>query len=525
VIPPSKTFPSVCFFLFTAAAYTAAQNLTGVPAKLLLSADTTVSRPGGSAAIRIEVVDPDNKPVAVSKDVSVEMETKSEKGESQTKKVIIKAGQTNAVVDVSTATAGSVEVNASSPQLANGGTVFTVPKRPSVEQPTPSPAATPVATVAPLDIGQPVVTGAAPPSGGGTTSRSFHMRSTDFAGRRETGSAASSSGGSHVGGRAPASVNPFNNLAAAATRPAPNIGPSATPAANPQPAQKRSIHLKYYPKRPLRADDEDPATVVASISPEDPDHPEMSVYLWSDLGPLTPEPIKIPDGRVDGSAKLIGTGPGGVQVGYSYSVPAASAADEPLKINFIHPVWAPRLVPDERKITLLDSTEVAVEFVNRKGVLVPADVSRPVDISVDTGSGDLSQTQVTIAADASRGTTKFTPKRAGKVRLVARSPYLPEQFADIYVIIPFGLLGLCGLGSVLGALVAYWTETNASWKRIPIGFITGYVLYSALVCGILATPKIPHTYLLNPFVAVLIAIVGGFAGTKVFSALFKQFGL
>src|SRR5262249_18262128 len=223
----------------------------------------------------------------------------------------------------------------------------------------------------------------------------------------------------------------------------------------------------------------------------------------------------IPDGRVDGSAKLIATGPGSVQVGYSYSFPAASSADEPLKITFVHPVWAPRLVPSERKITLLDSTEVAIEFVNRNGIFVPADVPRPVDISIDAGSGDLSQTQVTIAADATRGTTKFTPKRAGRVRLVARSPYLPEQFAEIDVVTPFGFLGLCGLGGILGALVAYWTDNNAPWKRIPVGFITGYVLYSALVGGILLMPKIPHTYLLNPFVAVLIAIVGGFAGTKV----------
>ena len=117
----------------------------------------------------------------------------------------------------------------------------------------------------------------------------------------------------------------------------------------------------------------------------------------SDVGPLTPEPIEIPAGKVRGEGKLVATQPGVVHVWYEYSDPPVTASSDPLKIEFTHPVWAPKLVPTSPMVTLFDSVDVAVELVNYEGTSVPADEERKVAIRIAAGLGQLSATEVKFA--------------------------------------------------------------------------------------------------------------------------------
>lgn len=246
----------------------------------------------------------------------------------------------------------------------------------------------------------------------------------------------------------------------------------------------------------------------------------------SDLGPLTPEPIKIPKGDVIGRAKLVATRPGTVNVWYIYSTPSATVTDPPLTIEYTQPVWGPALVPAEPTVALFDYVDVAVELVDGHGTSVPADEDRPVYISVGTGAGKLSTTEVKFAPNESRQLTRFMPTRPGKVHLVATTPSLPRGGADIDVQMPWGLLGLCGLGSLLGALLAYWTKKGEkTWQRFIIGLITGSVLYLTLLFFGEAVGKIiPHAALLNPFVALLVPFFGGWGGTPVIAWLVRKLG-
>jgi hypothetical protein len=480
----------------------AAGDLTGIPAKIEV-AEASVS--GGQGQIKVSLVDPANSPAPAKKDLQLEIQTKSESGDIGKSIVTIKQGQTEALGTLPTKSAGIVEVTAIHPELAKGGTIIDVPK--SGETTTPSPTAAPITTVAPM-----VTVTPAEASSGAAASPAFPDRLRAW--RRETRNLTTRAAGS----RAPASV--------ASTEIAPEAaGVGGTPSGS-RTGPPPTLKLRYYPARKLRADERDPATVCAILPSDEPAWTDFSVFLMSDVGPLTPEPIKIPAGKVRGEGKLVATRPGTVQVWYEYSTPPATAPADTLKIDFTHPVWAPKLVPTSQTVTLFDSVDVAVELVNYEGTSVPADDERKVDIRIASGLGQLSATEVKFAPNDNRQITKFTPIKPGKVQLIANTTYLPElPPAELSVVTPYGLLALCGLGSVLGALLVYLTDKqSATWKRLVVGFITGYVLYWALLFGVVFIPNFPHVFLLNPFTAVILPLFGGWLGTKVITGILGNFG-
>jgi hypothetical protein len=528
----------VTFTLGAGGLFAAGEDLSGVPAKI----EVTTTSPSALSAggVKIELLDPANRPAPAKKDLQVEVDTKTENGSVGKSTVTIKEGQTGVTAPLPTNGTGIVEVTASHPELAQGGTVVNVPPDTS-QQATPPPSPAPIATVAPnLTPAPDQVSGGAAPTRTeqarhaeehaaaehqhGQMEREMQMLH-DYNGSTQTGSG---SGGGHTGStRAPASAGSVGSFqrSLAARSLASDVSSRFVPNVNHAAAAPPVLKLRYYPTRKLRADENDPATVWASLPGDEPASTDFSVYLMSDLGPLTPEPIKIPKGSVIGQAKLVATRPGAVQVWYQYSTPPATSPDPPLTINFTHPVWAPKLVPSQPTVTLFDSIDVGVELVKYDGTSVPADEARSVYISIGAGAGDVSPTEVKFNANAGRALTKFTPTRPGRIRLVATSTYLPEQTVEFNVTTPWLLLGLCAFGGFLGGLLAYWTEKpTASFQRIWIGLITGFVLYWALLFGVVLVPHFPHVYLVNPFSAIVLPLLGGWGGTKVITMILKPLG-
>jgi hypothetical protein len=308
----------------------------------------------------------------------------------------------------------------------------------------------------------------------------------------------------------------------------------ATPAATPiAPAEgpvasswSPVLKLRFYPNRTLRADDTDPATVWASLEGDEGAPVDMQIYIMSDLGPLTPDPIKIAKGERIGNAQLIGNHPGAVHVWYEYSTPEGKTPDPPLTINFSHPVWGLNLVPTSPRIGLFESAEIGVELINFHKGMVPSDDQRSVYLSLLAGSGEFSSSELTFQPNDSRVVAKFIPTRPGVVKLTVKSPYLQDAVTDFTVSMPYLLMVLCAVGSLLCAVIAFWTEKPAaSWQRIPIGLITGFILYWAFLFGVVHISNFPHAYVVNPFSATILPIFGGWGGTKVITLLLKPLGL
>jgi hypothetical protein len=498
----------VIVLLFGAAGLGHSNEVSGKPAKIAVTGESLAGI-GQGLMVRVNLLDPENRPAPANKNFEVKVEGRSETGVTEKSKAVVKAGETGTAIVLPVKFTGLVELKASNPELAEGGTIANISAANTQEQPTGGQQATGATTPPTATAGPSATQTPNPPQKSGSSQAI----------------------------REPALINPLRVAPIATATPTWNpirmarepalISPlRVAPIASASPSWNPIIKLRYYPKRNLRADKNDPATISAALPSNDPARDDMLIYLMSDIGPLEPEFIKIPKGGREGKATLVADRPASVQVWYEYSTPAATSADPPLTIKFSHPVWSMKIVPNAPRVSLFESTEVAVQLVDYKGTSVPADEKREVHLRMGSGSGELKTTALAFDPDGSQVVTKFTPKWPGTVLLVASSPYLQEVSGEFTVATPYWLLLLCAVGGLAGAFVAFWTEKPAaSWQRIPIGVITGFVLYWALLFGVIHIPNFPHEYVLNPLSAAILSLFGGWGGTKVITLALKQAGL
>ena len=508
----------VAVFLPAAVAFAQTQDLSRMPAKIEVTNTSINPVKGESITIHIKLLDAENRPAVANKDFEIEIEGHSQNGTVERSKTLVKAGETGQTMQLALKDAGVTELTASNKQLAQGGTVLNVRASGSRATPPPSMAATPSATAEPnvrsmLGVGLNV-------GSSGLNAKEKPTPAPQHPGAEAT---------RHAYRARPASELPEVAMAGPPP-PLPREEPSpvtATPSPSTQgSAWTPNIKLNYYPKRALRADEKDAATIYAYLPPDDPAHDDMLIYLSSDIGPPNPAPLKIPKGGTMGQATLVTGHPAAIQLWYQWSTPAAKAPDPPLTIKFSPPVWALRIVPSSPRIGLFESTEIGIELVDSHGISVPADEERPVYLSIGSGTGQLEKGAVKFDSGSGRVASKFIPTWPGAVRLVATTPYLQDASTTFTVATPFWLLLFCALGGALGGLVAFWTEKPAaSWQRIPIGLITGFVLYWAFLFGVVSLSSFPHGFLLNPFPAAILSLIGGWIGTKVFTILLKPLGL
>src|SRR3954451_4498397 len=130
--------------LFGIAGGVYSEDLSGVAAKI----EVTNASTSASGAVEVKLLDPGNSPAPAKKDLNVEIQTKAEDGQVEKSTVTIKQGQTAATATLPTKSSGVVEVSASNPQLATGGTVVNVPSN-YAASPPPEETPAPVTTIAP----------------------------------------------------------------------------------------------------------------------------------------------------------------------------------------------------------------------------------------------------------------------------------------------------------------------------------------------------------------------------------------
>jgi hypothetical protein len=180
--------------------------------------------------------------------------------------------------------------------------------------------------------------------------------------------------------------------------------PTSAPAA----AWTPRIKLDYYPKRQLRADKKDAATICV-ILPDEPARDDMLVYLSSDLGPPNPSPIKISKGESIGQATLVADRARSIQFWYLYSTPPAKAPDALPTIKFCAPVWGWKIVPKSPQIGLFESEEMGLQLVDSGGTAVPADEERQANLSIASGTGQFDKWSVRFDSEKGYATATFIP--------------------------------------------------------------------------------------------------------------------
>lgn len=500
----------LCIGLLFVAAATAlnGQGLRGLPAKIEIAGRRASTSDSGVVMV-VELRDPNNRPAPAREATSIEVQGRTESGKVEKTTVTIKKGETAASLNLPVKEPGLLEVTATNPQLAKGGTLIEVRGKPPVAPRAQEPPAPPAVSRA-FRLESPAA--APPPRHAFRAARALPRLSASPAPPR---------------GQQPS---------APAASPAPSVSESPEPAAaaaGTQPTAEESppagwnpvLKLRYYPTRTLRADETDPATIWASLQGDQAAPVDLQVYVGSDLGPLNPDPIKIAKGDRIGNARLVSTRPGPVQVWYEWSQPSGSSPDKPFTINFGPPVWGLSVEPTVPRINLFESAEVGIVPVNSNKQPVGSDGQRDVYLSLVSGAGQIVSSQLTFQPNQGRVITNFIPTWPGVVQFRARSDSLPDAFGTVTVTMPYFLIGLCAFGSLLGGLVAYWTEQAATWQRIVIGLVTGFVLYWALLFGVVHIPNFPNGLVVNPLSAVILPFIGGWAGTKVITLILKRVGL
>ena len=438
------------------------------PVKIVLVAETQTIRLGEVAKLECLLVDKDNKTVKAPRNLSVEVTAKSAANHLSQTNFIFKAGEGSAQVAMYLGELGAAGITAKSGGLLSRGTIVMVKAGGVMVAPPPArPATDPVRR-----------TGVAAPA-----MRLAHLAPPNFT--------ITPNSGTPVGG-------------------------------NPKPI---GLILKSRSEEHL-ADGTDAVSIMVFLDESYDAAPfDITIELYNRAGALTPKPLVIKKGLTGVEAQLTSDRVGEVVVDFQRSSPAARIQGPASITNkFGPPITTLRVSTDRSSISLIEKCNLVVECLDKNDRTVATDVERHVSLSITNGTGALATNDVVIPAGSARGQTGFTPIKWGSVSIIASTPDLFEATMSLPVTVPMLLLTLSLLGGLLGGGISAVSEkpkAKSSLQRAAIGIVTGFVLYWACIF-MNSYIKMPAEVALNPFSGFAVSTVGGFAGTKILSAVLKH---
>jgi len=288
-----------------------------------------------------------------------------------------------------------------------------------------------------------------------------------------------------------------------------------------------TLSLKEVPRRKIWADEKDTATIYAYLGPNDTAKWDMYIYLVSTNGKITPNPLVIPKGQSLTTASLVSNRVEPASVEFVSSTPWAKlVSGDKIDVSFTPAVTNLKLKASPPIISLFEQTELVVELLDAQLRKTATDEPRSIFLTMENGNGQFQHNEVVIPNGHYEGRTVFFPTSPGQINISASAASLPEEIVTIRVIWPVVLALVSVVGGCFGGVLAYWAASRKHFRRILIGVITGFVLYWGFLFGVLPLlPHFPHAFVLNPFTALVLTILGGWFGTKVFTPVLKKLGL
>jgi len=303
-----------------------------------------------------------------------------------------------------------------------------------------------------------------------------------------------------------------------------------------QPPGPAAVHARLVcGARTYLADGKDGAMIQGWL----PQPPEQDIQLFlstdlGDIGPVDPEhpgppALFIPKGGMQGSVVLKSTTVGLAHVRFMGSPQGVDVEDpKTLEIRFGEPITKAELDPSPPMISLMETSSLIVALTDDGRHKLPTEAERKVRFllrpeATQTGRGEFDYDQLVIPAGHPDGSRTFFPYWPGTVTVLVSVDHLPDAYALLQVSWPVWYLIFTAVGGLVGGLFAYWVGRDSHWWRIPMGAITGFILYWAII--FIFRTKISHPAALNPLSAFGFAAVGGWLGTEVFSLVLKSVGL
>jgi hypothetical protein len=486
----SKQWPrsllSVCVSLCFLTELTFVQADTGKPVKLAVQSQTLTVERGSRAEITIVLQNTNNQAVKAAKEYEVELEVRQPSRRRDNQKVKIKVGETSVKQQIQFNEIGLVEIRARHGEMREGGLFINV-KSPAALRIRPIPRQTPTPKTTPR-----------PRSGAATTDTTPLFSATDMM-FRFTSSTPGSQPFSWVKTQAP-----------------PPVQDSKQSLSHP-------ILSLVCSDRKFLADGKDKARVQAFLNSRFLS--DIRIRLSSNNGKLDPEVLLIPSGQDSADSFLTCEQVGEVTVRFQSSNPEVELqGSREMKIRFVPPITKLDIDSSPPKILQVDKTDLIIRLKGENNLPLATDEERQISIAVVSGRGEVEPKYLSIQPGQSEQRASFSPTSTGKVTVSATSPNLPLDSDDIEVESALVLLIWSVIGGAAGGLVAYLTQKGLKWwMRVTVGIITGLVLYWGFLFAVLSF--FPRTTVIISFSAFVISVIGGWAGTGVFSLFLKKFNL
>ena len=110
----------------------------------------------------------------------------------------------------------------------------------------------------------------------------------------------------------------------------------------------------------------------------------------------------------------------------------------------------------------------------------------------------------------------------GTTTVAAATPAILTKSTTLRVSLPILLIALTAVGGLIGGVMAFWTK-RTRWWRIVIGLFTGFVLYWAMIFGLLRSH--PAGCRPQSLSAFAVAIIGGYMGPQLLGIMAQRFGV
>ncbi|HTS18329.1 MAG TPA: hypothetical protein VMP11_12195 [Verrucomicrobiae bacterium] len=423
-----------------------------------------------TAEVNVVLEDAENKPVPASKDLTVEVETKSASGQTNTLEVTIGKGKESGMIAIPTAEAGLLHIRAKQRELLDGSAIMHV--RPATfEQPR-------------ADLTAPALES--------STASVAKSESTALA---------------QLNDRLDGDVGSAMNK----TLPEP-VAEAATAESRP------ALYLWYSPERGLLADGTDEATIQASLLQAAPW--DVLVTLRDSTGNMHPSPpLKIPQGQTSVTSTLTWNHTGNVTVEYLGAQPSVDYQGNPkIEMTFVPPITKLDASASPHTITLADQSELVARLVDKQGQAYCPDEPRNVSFVIKEGRGTIKYTELIIPTSNSEARTLLYPTWPGHLVITARADQLADEDVAIDVNWPVGLFAATVVGGLVGACVASYKKKKAWPLRLASGLAAAFVLYWGVVFAVPTYSGLfkylDRGWITNPVMAGLVAVFGGWIGPK-----------
>ncbi|HSB12989.1 MAG TPA: YrzE family protein [Bryobacteraceae bacterium] len=316
------------------------------------------------------------------------------------------------------------------------------------------------------------------------------------------------------------------------SKPAPSLPPLQAEPGPPGELPLIPVALSFSPQRDFWANGKDPVTLSAFyMGPGAGSPSEIKLRFADGTGTLNPNPLVIPPGGDEGHAKLTFDHAGPVEVKFLRADPqVALEGGSGFRFNFVPPpVTQLRVSVSPPAITLAETASVIVELLDDDRRPAASATDTPVTLRIEQGRGSLAQTVISIPRGKSSAQTEFRPVWRGATAIAVSAAGLDSQAGAVTVTLPVVLMLLSALGGLAGGFLAALPRQRSrkGWWRDPkvpirlvVGMLTGFFLYWAASLGLVSL--VPRTVLMNPISAVVVAMIGGWLGTGVFSLIIKK---